>query len=91
MRALLPFMSLERAHGGYPAYLNVFSPQTESNVHEYKSAPSYKARPLHKGKEEKGDDISPKNGHLDNKLTLLLGEGWQGSRRAEAGSATLHS
>lgn len=64
---------------------------TESNIHKYNSVPSYKARPLHKGQKEKEDDISPKNGHLDNKLTLLLGEGWQGSRRAEAGSATLHS
>lgn len=84
-------MSLERAHGWYPAYLNVFFPQTESNIHEYRSVPSYKVRPLHKGKEEKEYDISLKNGQLDNKLTVLLGEGWQGSRRAEAGSATLPS
>ena len=86
-------MALERAHGWYPAYLNVLFPQTESNIHKYNSVPSYKARTLSKskGKEEKEDDISPKNGHLDYELTLLLGEGWQGSRRAEAGSAALHS
>lgn len=81
----------KRARDWYPAYLNVLFPQTESNIHKYNSVPSYKDRPLHKGKEEKEDNISPKNGHLDNELTLLLGEGWQGSRRAEAGSATLHS
>lgn len=62
MHALLSFMSLERAHGWNPAYLNVFFSQKESNIHEYNSVPSYKDRALRKskGKEEKEDDISPK-------------------------------
>lgn len=44
-----------------------------------------------KGEEEKDDDISPKNDQTNSELTLFLGEGWQGSRRTEAGDITLHS
>ena len=37
------------------------------------------------------DGISPKNDQVDNELTLLLSEGLQGSRRAEARTVTPYS